>query len=285
MELARRPRFAEVSPSAGAFDQSAFDRVLEEDPDEALSLLAELAGATDARLRELARRLAGRVVVQIARGGRSRTSGVGRIQVTALSEGSDIDFDASSDALLHASASRRPVDMTDLRGRSWSRPTATISLLVDRSGSMGGRKLATAAVAAAAVAFRAGRDYSVLAFGEDVVVIKAQDEDRPVDAVVDDLLALRGHGTTNLALALNEATVQLARSSARERAVVLMSDGRATSGPDPLGAARAIERLAILAPRGDSEDAAALAQAVGARLTEVAGPSGIPAAMATLLGR
>ena len=35
---------------------------MDDDPDEALALLADLTGATDPRLRELARRLAGRIM-------------------------------------------------------------------------------------------------------------------------------------------------------------------------------------------------------------------------------
>ena len=54
-----------------------------------------------------------------------------------------------------------------------------VCLLVDRSGSMGGRPLATSAVAAAAVACALRADHSVLAFGPDVVVAKAQDVPKP----------------------------------------------------------------------------------------------------------
>lgn len=247
--------------------------------------MAELAGATDTRLRELARRLAGRVIVQVARGGQSRTAGIGRLEVTGMSEGSDIDLDASTEALVHARAGGRPIDLGELRARSWARPSSSLCLVVDRSGSMGGRRLATAAVAAAATALRAGADYSVLAFADEVVVVKAQEEDRPVEAVVDDLLSLRGHGTTDLALALGEAQAQLTRSPSRDRIVLLLSDGRATTGDDPVRAAVSLERLAVLAPHGDSEDARELARATGARLAEIDGPSGIPGAMATLLGR
>ena len=50
-------------------DEAAFDDALADDPDETLALLADLTGATDEGLRMLARRLAGRVVVDLARTG------------------------------------------------------------------------------------------------------------------------------------------------------------------------------------------------------------------------
>ena len=56
----------------GALDEAAFDDLMAEDPDEALGLLADMTRATDSRLRELARRLAGRLVLDVARRGPTR---------------------------------------------------------------------------------------------------------------------------------------------------------------------------------------------------------------------
>ena len=137
---------------------------------------------------------------------------------------------------------------------------------------MGGRPLATGAVTAAAVAFRAPDDFSVVSFAKDSVVVKSQDGATPVDTVVDGVLALRGHGTTDLAGALRIAGQQLARSSAGRKIAVLLSDCRATEPGDVESAAAALDELAIIAPAGDDEAALALAGAVGAALTTVEGP-------------
>jgi uncharacterized protein with von Willebrand factor type A (vWA) domain len=88
-------------------------------------------------------------------------------------------------------------------------PGTALCLLVDRSGSMGGKPLATAALAAAAVAWRAPVDYSVLAFGKDVVVAKRPGRAKSGEQVVNDVLSLRGFGTTDLAGALQVAGEQL----------------------------------------------------------------------------
>ncbi len=78
------------------------------------------------------------------------------------------------------------------------------------------------------------------------------------------MLALRGHGTTDLAGALHAAGRQLARSGAGRKITVLLSDCRATEPGDVVAAASALDELAIVAPAGDAEEADALAAAVGA---------------------
>jgi len=274
-----------VSPEVGGLDETAFEEALAEDPDAVLGLLADMAGATDEGLRRLARRLAGRVAVRLGRTGPARERGIGRLRTVPLAPGGELDVDASLDALLEAEASGAPPVVEDLRSTVWGRSSLALCLLVDRSGSVGGERLASAALAAAAVALRAPDDYSVLAFADQVLVLKAQDERRPVDDVVGALLGLRGHGATDLHLALDTARRQLARSRAARQVVVLLSDGRPTAGPDPLPAARALDELVVVAPAGDAEQARLLAEQAGALFTELAGPSDVPRALGVLAGR
>ncbi len=158
-----------------------------------------------------------------------------------------------------------------------------LCFVIDRSGSMSGAQLATAAIGAAACAWRAGVDHSVIAFNHEVLVLKAQDEVRAPEAVVDDILRVRGFGPTDLSLALRTARAQLERSRAARRIVVLLSDARPTAGADPAGAAAALDELCILAPADDIADAIELARAGGARWAPVAGPSGLPSALRQVL--
>ncbi len=284
-ELGRHEHFDQVSPEVGQLDEQAFQRLMEDDPDQALALLADLTGATDPKLRELARRLAGRIMVDVGRRGRARHRGIGRMTSQPFRpDGGDLDLDASMEAIAEARATAGAPDPERLRIRGWRKPGTAVCLLVDRSGSMGGRPLATSAVAAAAVALRAPADYSVVAFGHDVVVAKAQDIPKPADRVVTDVLALRGFGTTDLVGALRVATGQLQRSPAGRRIAVLLSDCRATVPGDVLGAATALDELCIVAPASDADEARALAASTGARLALVEGPSTVPAALAAVLG-
>ena len=257
---------------------------MSEDPDETLAMLADLTGATDQRLRELARRAAGRLFLDLARRGPVRPRGMGRmVEQPFRPDGGDVDLDASLDAITSASAAGEAVDPERLRVRGWSTPGTAICLLVDRSGSMGGEPLATSAVAAAAVSWRAPADYSVLSFGRDVVAVKSQDRSRAVEEVVDAVLALRGFGTTDVAAALEAAVDQLARSRAGRRITLLLSDCRATEPGDVTTAAAGLDELVIIAPDGDSAEAVELARAVGARVTTVTGPSHVADAIAAVL--
>ncbi len=271
-DLARNPRFEQISPEVGELDESAVDEAMSEDPDETLALLADLVGATDPKLRELARRLAGRLFLDVARRGPVRPRGIGKlVDLPYRPDGGDLDLDASMEAILEGR--HGVLDAERLRVRGWVRPSTALCLLVDRSGSMGGRPLATAAVAAAAVASRSPADYSVLAFGKNVVVAKGQTTPKPSDLVVTDLLALRGYGTTDLAGALLIAADQLARSRAGRKVTVVLSDCRCTVGGDPVAAAAGLGEVVVIAPESDDDEARAFASRIGARLTTVDGPA------------
>ncbi len=284
-ELARHDNFEQISPEVGELDEQAFDDSMADNADETLGLLADLTGATDRKLRELARRLAGRLMLDVTRRGPSRRSGIGRIETTRFDPDGDLDVDASIEPIAEVFGTGAPIDLDRLRSRRWTRPTTAFCLLVDRSGSMSGESLASAAMGAAAVAWRAPTDYSVLVFAKDVIVAKSQDADKPAESVVDAVLSLRGFGTTDVAGALRIAAEQLARSRASRKITVLLSDCRSTVEGNVAAAAAALDELCIIAPQSDSEDAEALARSCGARWTTVSGPSAIPEAIASVLDR
>lgn len=273
-----------MSPQLGQLDEDAFAELEAEDPDAALELLAAMARATDERLRALARRLAGRLVLDLARTGPARGRGIGRLDRGPLDASmGDLDLDASLPEILEARATGRAADAEQLVTTRWRRPTTAICLLVDRSGSMGGARLATAALAAAVCAWRAPQDFAVAAFADRVVLLKSIDQVRPAEAVVVDALTLQGHGTTDLALALRAAGRQLARSGATRRITLLLSDAEVTAGDDPVPAARALDELAVVAPADGPEAAAELARASGARSTTASGPRDVLRALREVL--
>ncbi len=248
-------------------------------------MLAELTGTTDPTLRSLARRLAGRIMVDVARSGRTDRRGIGRMRRSRADEGGDLDVDASIETLAESLATGEPASLDDLWVRSWGRPRTALCLVVDRSGSMAGERLATMAVAAAAVSLRQGDDdYSVISFARDAVVVKAQGEHRRVEQVVDDILSLRGHGVTDLDLALQAAQRQLERSTAAHKVTIVLSDARATAGKDPLARARQLDTVHVLTPKGELEDALPLARAGNGSCVEITAPTEVPAALAALLG-
>ena len=120
---------------------------------------------------------------------------------------------------------------------------------------------------------------AIVAFSGDVTVLQAQGGRRDPAELVGDLVALRGHGMTDLAAALRAAAAQMAGGPADERVAVLLSDCLPTAGGDPSLALTGISRLHVLCPlpTPESEQAAAtLARRGGGtsqpvrRLTDVA---------------
>ena len=273
-----------MSPEVGELDEAAIDEAMRDNPDDTLSLIADLTAATDPKLRAAAKHLAGRLMLNLAGATKQHRKGIGRIVTQPFRGEGDIDLDASAGAFEGRGPQRR-VRAEDLRVRAWAKRDTALCLVVDRSGSMGGKPLATSALAAAAVALREPDDYSVLAFGRDVVVAKSQDVQRPGADVVNSVLTLRGFGTTDLAGALRAAAEQLARSRAARKVVVLLSDCRATETGDVDAAARAVDELCIVAPLGDDTEARALAGRVGAHIATVGEPSEVPAALVEVLDR
>jgi MoxR-like ATPase len=281
---AAHPDLADVSPDVGQLDESAFDQLRRRDPDAATALLADLAAATDPRLRERARRLAARVFVRMARGGPAARRGHRRLEsITGLAE-ADLDLERTLER-----AAGRPRRPEDIVVRDWRSTPPAACLLIDQSGSMRGHGIALAAVAAAAVALAAaGRaDCSVVAFNRDAIVLQAQGRPRPARTLVTDILRLRAHGTTNLELALRAAAAQLGRAAAPERLAIVMSDCLATAGGDPLAALAGIDRVHVL---GTSADAAAvdrcraLARRAGGRYLPATTFAEVSAGLAAVLG-
>jgi Mg-chelatase subunit ChlD len=266
VELAsRHEAFERVSPKAGELDEAAFDAAMAADPDAAAALLADLARATDRDLRAAARRLAGRVFIQLGRTGGTKSRGTRRLGPGRSGEG-DLDLDRTLDRW----SGRWPPTSEELVTRSWTAHRKAVCLLVDSSGSMSGLAVALAAVAAAGVVLAGSGggarrlEPSVLAFGEDVSVLSPQGVHRPAEELVSDLVSLRGHGLTDLAAALREASGQLARAAADERIVVLLSDCLHTAGAEPATALAGIDRLHVLCPL-PTEEATRAASALATR--------------------
>ena len=284
-DLAKHEGFEQISPEVGELDEAAFDEAMDHNPDETLAMLADLTAATDPKLRALAKRLAGRLMLEVSRRGPVKPRGIGKLVTQPYRpDGGDLDLDASIEELVEARGLRRAANPEGLYVRGWAKPGTALCLMIDRSGSMGGRPLATSAVAVAAIAWRAPDDYSVLAFGKDIVVAKSQNTPKSPERVINDVLTLRGFGTTDVAGALQTAAVQLNRSRAGRRIGILLSDCRATVPGDVDAAARGLDELCIIAPEDDDDEARALAHRVGARLVTVEGPSQIPDALAVALG-
>ena len=177
--------------------------------------------------------------------------------------------------------------------RTWQAHRRSVCLLVDASGSMSGHALAMAAVATASVLLAADArlDTGALAFSGSVTVLQPPGTRQQPEQTVSRLLALRGHGLTDLAAALRAAAGQLAGGASAERCVVLLSDCLSTAGGDPVTALAGIDRLDVLCPLplGHEPDPGSLLAAerlarLGGGISQPVGTlAEIPAALTRLL--
>ncbi len=257
-----------------------------EDPDDVLMLLAAMSKATDPVLRAQVQALVPRLVIDRARAGPSGRIGSGRLRAVRADRGGDLDLDASMEAIAHARAVRRPPGLDELTSRVWQRPATAVCLLVDRSGSMDGPRLVTAAMAAAACALRSaesGGELSVVAFDRRAEVVVDLRTPCSPQAAVERVLGLRGHGMTSLDAALRAAREQLDGARARRRVTILLSDCRVTDDVDPVPAARALDELLVVAPATDDDEARRVARAAGARMASLASLVDLPRVLDTLL--
>jgi len=235
----------------GVIDPAALDAELRRDPERAVALLADMAVATDPALRADARRLARRLLPPLGRVGTPGRRGTRRLVTHRGSLAGDLDLDRT----LELSEGRRPDRADSIIARSWGAAPRAVCLLVDRSGSMNGRAVALAAVAAAAVVQAASDRLrtAVIAFAADPLVLRDLGSEVPSDRVVDDLLSLRRHGVTDLARALRAASAQLEQVTPGGRAAILMSDCLHTRGGDPVGPAGAFDVLHVLGTSSDAD--------------------------------
>ena len=203
--------------------------------------------------------------------GQPRRRGTRRVvPVIGATEG-DLDLDRT---LERADGRLPPRSAADIVSRQFGASPRSLCLLVDRSGSMSGHAVALASIAAAAVVTAAGERLrcSVVAFASAPMILADGNAERgaarSADAIVGDLLSLRGHGRTDLARALHVAAEQLQAAPPGARSVLLLSDALHTAGADPLAAAGRIERLDVLGTSSESDSVAAgqaLARRAGGR--------------------
>jgi Mg-chelatase subunit ChlD len=277
--------FDELSPEVGELDEHVMDRLLADSPDEAVSLLVTLGDAVDPELRAKARRVAERIVIDIARRGRAAQGKVGRLRSLPLRDGGDLDVDAAVESLAESGGSLVDADM--LRVIDWERPDTAVCLVIDRSGSMKGEALASAALAAAAVALRAPEFHAVIAFSGTAEVVRSMvtSAHASADGVVDAVLSLKGHGTTNVSDGLRAAITEHEAARCGRHLTVLLSDCRDRAIDEAVPLAQSLEELVIVSPADDIADAQRFAEVTGAALVGVEGPHDVARALDEVLSR
>jgi Mg-chelatase subunit ChlD len=159
-------------------------------------------------------------------------------------------------------------------------------LMLDCSGSMKGRKMAMAALAAASLALNIERsdEYGVVLFTEDTERAKGIRHSTPFRHVVRHILGIVPDGCTDVALGLQDGLRELRRSQAQDKTGILLSDGWKNMGGDPLTVARRFPTLHVIGlPGGDPAMCEEIAAAGKGRFVPVHDLADVPRALRVCL--
>ncbi|MGL4595562.1 MAG: VWA domain-containing protein [Thermoguttaceae bacterium] len=124
-------------------------------------------------------------------------------------------------------------------------PSVALSLLIDRSGSMGGEKIEWAKEAAkSAVALLTPQDFvSIIVFDAESHILVPMQPVTDQKAIIDLISRIESDGGTNFYPALVECHEQLRLVSARIKHAMLLSDGYTNPGQSPKQLERKIEAM------------------------------------------
>ena len=122
-----------------------------------------------------------------------------------------------------------------------------VVLMVDTSLSMSGENMAVAAVAAAVLALKVHpEDLSVVVFEDKATAVTHLGAADPPAEVVRRMLDQPVRGYTNIAAALELGAAELDRGRSPRRSGLLITDGVATVGGDPLPLAQRFPKLFVM---------------------------------------
>jgi Mg-chelatase subunit ChlD len=147
-------------------------------------------------------------------------------------------------------------------------------------------------VTAAALAWRCKPEdeLAVLAFWSRVVVLRGIASVEPHLRVLDALFDLRGGDTTDLAGGLRAALAQTGLAGPGRRDILVLTDGMATAGDDPVPVAAAamasgttVHVLALVDDPAATDACSRISDAGGGRMAALLHPSDAPAAVAEVL--
>ncbi|MGE3324261.1 MAG: VWA domain-containing protein [Acidimicrobiia bacterium] len=207
----------------------------------------------DPAVKAAAKQIAALLGLKRQRNLRHAKRGPGRaISLPYRFDADEIDLDRTLEIL----AERPFPEPEDIIVRSRVRTRRAVALIVDVSGSMKGEKAKVAAATVGALAGELHREeLTIVAFWKDCAILHTPRQRLDPGQVLDDLLRLPAKGLTNVSAGLQVAAEELARSSARQRIAVLLSDCVHNAGEDPRLISARLPRLHVMLQNDGEHDA------------------------------
>ncbi len=193
-------------------------------------------------VRTLAVKIASRLIIKIAKQIADTGCRSGKLKlVQGFSDCAEIELDCSLEKYME----QPELGILDnLVSYIRQKEKTAFVMMFDHSYSMKGMKIILAAITAAAIAQHFKRDYSVLAFSNQVAVLKAIDEPTGPEEVLERLFALELSGDTDIRLALETGLNHLGEYE--DKTGLILTDGAWNRGGDPLEAAVRFAKLSVI---------------------------------------
>lgn len=223
---------------------------------DSLEVFANIYGMLKPKVREKAVRLASRLIVKVARRIADTGYRSGTLRpMPGFQDGCDLAIGPTLERILEAPRRKMEKNLVTY-GRVMEKHAFV--LMFDHSYSMKGMKVVLSAITAAAIAHHFKQDFAVVAFSNNVTVLKGIEDNSGPDRLLERLFAVELYGDTNTQLALQCGLEQMARYETKKG--LLLTDGAWNRGGNPLGVAPKFDQLSVIGfPPARSEDIEQLA--------------------------
>ena len=133
-----------------------------------------------------------------------------------------------------------------LVSRTIEKPFSVVAML-DTSSSMAGEKHLLASIAVAVLLLKVRSEHQgLVVFSSKAKTIKTMGVAKSIESTVLEFLKTKSRGFTNIAEGLQEGYLQTLRGRTPKTMGLLVSDGRATEGKEPIPFARKFDSLSVI---------------------------------------
>lgn len=224
---------------------------------DSLEVFANIYGMLKPDIRAKAIRLASLLIVKVARRIADTGYRSGTLRpMPGFHDGCDLAIGPTMERILEAP--QRGIEKNVVTyGRVMEKHAFV--LMFDHSYSMKGMKVVLSAITAASIAHHFKQDFAVVAFSNDVTLLKDIEDNSGSERLLERLFDVELYGDTDTRLALEFGLKQMARYETKKG--LLLTDGAWNRGEDPLGVAPKFDQLSVIGfPPARREDIARLAK-------------------------
>ncbi len=190
----------------------------------------------------MAVKIASRLIIKIAKQIADTGYRSGKLKlIRGYTDGAEIELDCSLEKYIEEPENGI---LENLVSYCRQREKQAFVMMFDHSYSMKGMKIILDGITASSIAQHFKCDYAILAFSNQVTILKGIDESSGPEEVLERLFALELYGDTDTRLALEAGLQHLSNREIKKG--LILTDGAWNRGGDPLAAAARFDKLSVI---------------------------------------